>query len=185
MGDAAYNVRPFADSLELGRHAEAQARQWLAGRGWQTWDTSADLPPHRLGGGWWIHQCSNAGPRLMQRLGAWVVAPDLLCHRAGVWRWVEVKRKLQGMQYNRTHRAYVTGICEDKYEHYQRCERLTGFETWILFQHHPNPHDDLAPAGWHLNSLQELACIGGPPCQETRKGMPRLRYWWGVGLRAI
>ena len=103
MGDAAYNVRPFADSLALGRHAEAQARQWLEGRGWQTWDTSADLPrsrrSHRLGAGWWIHQSSKAGPRVKLSGGAWVVAPDLLCHRGGVWRWVEVKRKLQGMQH--------------------------------------------------------------------------------------
>ena len=186
----AYHVRPFADSLALGRHAEAAAREMLEGRGWQTWDTAAHEGETLRAGPWSLKLAPPArgrGPRWALASGLWLAA-DIFAWNGERAICVEVKRKLQGAQWNRTHGQWVTGCDRSKFEGYIRAEQRLGIQHTMLFYHARRPDDPVggrAPSGWHAATISQLRNCGGPPCQETRLGMPRLEYFWLHGLRSM
>jgi hypothetical protein len=184
-----YNVRPFLESLKMGTACEAAVRRLLEQRGWKTWDTAAAVERGGYGiihaGGRRIRldRPAGKGPRLLMQ-GAQLIAPDILAERGDDMRWIEVKRKQLGVQWNRTHRAWVTGIDAHCFDHYQRVQACTGWAVWLVIWHAPSLKPG-GPQGWTANSLAELGKIGGPESQEARPGMPRLRYFWADRLRFL
>ena len=186
----AYDVRPFADSLDLGRHAEAQVREMLEGKGWKTWDTAAHQGEVLRVNQWRLELAPaerGRGPRWVCG-GRLLLAADVLAAKDGRTILVEVKRKLQGCQWNRTHGAWVTGCDERRFVGYIRAEQALSIPHTIVFRHarrKPDPRGGVAPSGWHAATVSQLRNIGGPPCQETREGMPRLAYFWAEMLRAM
>jgi hypothetical protein len=183
-----YDVRTFEESLAMGLVCEAAVRGLLEARGWRTWDTAEVVSTgygilHAGGRRLRLERPAGRGPQLVTD-GCRLTAPDILAERGDEVRWVEVKRKELGAQWNRTHRAWVSGIDERAWCSYQQVQAATGWPVWLVMWHAASLKPG-GPQGWTANSLDELGKIGGPESQERRRGMPRLRYFWAERLRYL
>ncbi|GIV81802.1 MAG: hypothetical protein KatS3mg051_1156 [Anaerolineae bacterium] len=111
----------FREQLRIGQIGESEIASWLRSRGFTI------LPVYEK------ELDTGKGPRLFlpQRQ---LIAPDMLCYRAGDTLWIEAKHKTVFSFYGKT-RDWVTGIDLRHYEDYLAIDEVSPWPVWLLFLH--------------------------------------------------
>ena len=174
------NTITFQTNLSSGRLAEGVIANWLRRRG------NTVIPAYEL------ESVGQKGPQVYAP-NFELVAPDLLVWKDGKTCWIEAKSK-SVFAWNRTTKAWVTGIDLHYYEQYQKV--LSHFEfkwdVWLLFLHSSSiPSDaDLrhgcpvkCPTGLFGNSLNVLRSV--EHSRDLRWGRTGMVYWQHSSLKLL
>ena len=111
----------FTERLKVGQVGESAIAKWLRAKGHYV------LPVYE------IEKETGKGPRLFTPTGQ-LIAPDMLCLKAGKVIWVEAKHKTVFSWYRKTSK-WVTGIDRRHYNDYCRAAAQTEVPLWMLFLH--------------------------------------------------
>lgn len=165
----------FAETLACGLIGESEIAQWLIARHWTV------LPAYE------VELASGKGLRLYTVEGP-VIAPDMLVFNSQKVLWVECKTKSAFTWYRQTG-TFQTGIDLHHWKEYQRVQRLTPFDIWILFLHRTGqaakdtPTGKISPSGLFGNTIDAL--IDKVDHASDRHGSHGMVYWNESALRKI
>jgi hypothetical protein len=157
----------FRKNLEIARVEEKRVASWLMKRGWRI------LPVYDFSG-----LQEDKAPKLQAYSASdSLVLPDLLCARAGVTKWVEVKWKTDASMTTITRRL-ETGISLRLWRNYIAASDVSGIEVWIAFVHKNQHH-------LTLNSLSELKAKNGLRVSPKGPDMGGSVFWPLEELREV
>ena len=160
----------FANSLKIGKLAEAQITGWLRARGHTV------IPIYEM------EINTGKGPQILTPTRE-LVAPDLLVKTRDDMRFVEAKRKTI-FTWHRNTKRWVTGIDLRHYEDYKLVADHFKWDVWLLFLHVSNIPDERdlksncpneCPVGLFGGEIKKLALKENH--RSDRWGTSGMVYW--------